>query len=328
VNDDGTYSPAEWVVATKTVNATIHLITPDGLPAVGCAFTLSPKFGGDGRPTRGQEVALVSDEDGRAQTSLVLLEPYIFRVKTCKVAEYMPQEFVFMSDKHFFTTVVARSVFGLIPEERVVFLIDCSGSMAAYLGDVKAALNQALLEQFHGTTRLFDIMKYTGKTAAFRDRLVESSSACIEDAMRFTEYIEAGGQSAVVNGLAQAFRMTDIEAIYLVTDGKCELGEDVLNHIRTMHFSSAARPRVNTIGINLPPERLTYRHLNAIANSLHGCFRAVCLEKEPPPVLGQILSSSNRHPGLEEAAGLYPTTDEEAGSSCDSAGEPIAGEYR
>lgn len=81
------------------------------------------------------------------------------------------QEFCFLTDRQSLTIVVARSVLGVIaedrplvsdllpPQEHVVFVLDASGSMQvgvgierrwrqAYLEDVKSAVNLALVQQF------------------------------------------------------------------------------------------------------------------------------------------------------------------------------------
>jgi len=79
---------------------------------------------------------LRSGPDGIAMANLGLLEPHVFRVKASgKVDEYMPQQFTFQVDKTTVSFAVARSIFGLIPEERVAFLIDTSCSMETYLYD-------------------------------------------------------------------------------------------------------------------------------------------------------------------------------------------------
>jgi len=309
VTEDGSFAPREHVVETKSADVAVNLITPDGLPAAGCTFHLAPKFG-DGGGGRSYEMSFKSDDEGRANATMSLMEPYIFRVKdTGKAAEYMPQEFVFMTDRPSFTSVVARTIFGSMPEKKIALVVDSSGSMASYLADVKAAMNLALVQQFNKSDRLFNIVTYTGKPRFFRKELVECTPSNIEDAMRFCEQIEAGGQSSMIQAIASALRLPGLEALYIVTDGKCDLGEEFLGRAKSHYFACAGRPRINTIGINCPPQRLTYRGLKALAMMTQSTFRAVCLEQDPGEPVGQILG-----PGGSLDTVLHnATTDEEGG---------------
>merc|ERR1719456_1119218 len=99
---------------------------------------------------RTREMKCHANEAGVAVATMGLLEPYIFKVKpTGKAAEYMPQHFVFQTDRREVTIVVARSIFGTIAEDNVALIIDTSGSMQVYLDDIKIALNAVITEQLY-----------------------------------------------------------------------------------------------------------------------------------------------------------------------------------
>jgi len=320
VSDDGSFTPHERTVETKTVDVLINLVTPDGEPAPRCQFHLAPQFaeGSSGRPW---EMSFVTDDEGRASATMSLLEPYVFRVKdTGKAAEYMPQEFVFLTDRWSITAVVARSIFGPIMEDRVVVAIDVSGSMQSYLQDIKASLNLALVQQFHKSNRQFNIVAFTGRQTNFRPGLVDCAPENIEDAMRFCETIEAGGVSNILEAIAHVLRTPGLQAMYLVTDGKCELGDGFLNQVKALYFACPARPRINTIGINCVPQRLTYRGLRALSILTQSSFRAVCLEQDMTDPVGQILGPGAPG-GLDLASGMATTTDEEVGLEMDDDAE-------
>eukprot|EP00747_Dinoflagellata_sp_TGD_P216673 gnl/TRDRNA2_/TRDRNA2_89181_c1_seq1.p1 gnl/TRDRNA2_/TRDRNA2_89181_c1~~gnl/TRDRNA2_/TRDRNA2_89181_c1_seq1.p1 ORF type:complete len:636 (+),score=109.46 gnl/TRDRNA2_/TRDRNA2_89181_c1_seq1:265-1908(+) len=284
VREDGSFTPFKYKIATKVADVKIQLVTPDGEEAPGCQFAMEQQFPAEANifMGKGRELQSCTDDSGTAPVTMSLLEPYIFRVKPTKAAEYMPQQFVFQTDKRSVTAVVARTVIGPIPEDKVIFVIDVSGSMHVYLDDVKMALNAALIQQFHKSKKKFNIIAYSERTHAFNSHLVDGSAEHIESALRFCEALEAGGSSQILKGLQRAFNSpagADMEAIYLITDGKCDIKDEFLNQVRSQYFVHPLRPRINTVGINCVPRRLTWRGLQAVATLTQGVFRPVCLEQ-------------------------------------------------
>jgi len=240
-----------------------------------------------------------TDSSGCATASMCLLEPYVFSIKELgKASEYMPQEFTFLTDRRHITVVVARTVLGPIPERNVVLAVDASGSMGAYLADVKAALNLALVQQLHRSPgRTFNIVACTGNQMDFHPGLVESTPQTIENAMRFCEAIEPGGASNLFEAIRHAFKSLEVQAVYLITDGKCELGETFLTKVRALYLQHPGRPKVHTVGINCVPQRLTHRGLQAVAAMTQGTFRPVCLQQDEVDPLTQVAAAA-RHAGV------------------------------
>mmetsp|Transcript_148439 Transcript_148439/g.262024 ORF Transcript_148439/g.262024 Transcript_148439/m.262024 type:complete len:792 (-) Transcript_148439:106-2481(-) len=303
VFEDGTFQPLECKVQTKVTDVKINLVTPDGEPAPDCVFYLEPQFLEAGVMGRAREMRCHADEKGVAIATMGLLEPYIFRVKaTNKAAEYMPQQFVFQTSRRDITAVVARSIFGPIHEDRVALVIDTSGSMQAYLDDVKVAVNSVITQQFYKSKKLFNILTYTSKSAAFRPDLVDCSQLNVEDAMRFCDAMEAGGSSEMLRSIEHAFRFPTLEALYVVTDGKCDLKDEFLNQLRALFFTHPKRPKVNTIGINCIPQRLTWQGLQAMALLTQGKFRAVCLEQSAIDVAARPAGFGEDSVGFSAAA--------------------------
>eukprot|EP00931_Biecheleriopsis_adriatica_P054892 TRINITY_DN32345_c0_g1_i2.p1 TRINITY_DN32345_c0_g1~~TRINITY_DN32345_c0_g1_i2.p1 ORF type:complete len:783 (+),score=155.47 TRINITY_DN32345_c0_g1_i2:44-2392(+) len=307
VNELGDFLPNRFQVDTKSAEVDIHLVTPDGETASFCKFSLWPKFTEAG--SRVLEVVCRTDANGVATATLCLLEPYVFRIKGSgpSGAEYMSQEFAFVTDRRAVTVVVARSVLCEIPEENVVFLVDGSGSMQAYLQDVKAALNLALIQQFHKTTKRFNVVSFTEGQVEFRHELVESSQSNVEDAMRFCEYMKAGGMSNLSAALRRAYRFKKVQAVYLITDGKCEVNEEVMTHLKIAYLGHPLRPKLHTVGINCVPGRLSHRALQSLADMTQGNFRAVCLEQEH----SSLASGFPKGLDFPGQSGLMPSTDEE-----------------
>jgi len=319
VNEDGTFTPMEYKVMTKTTDVQINLVTPDGEPAPDCLFYLEPQFQQTGTTARTREMKVHTDATGVAFATMAFLEPYTFRVKpTGKAAEYMPQQFVFQTSRREVTIVVARSIFGSIMEDNVALVIDTSGSMQVYIEDVKTALIATITEQFYQSDKKFNVVTYTERNLGFRHDLVDCTKENLEDAMRFCDAIEAGGGSELSKALEHAFSFQNLEAMYIVTDGKTEMKDMFLNQVRSMYFMHPKRPKLNTIGINCVPRRLTWQGLQAVALLTQGIFRPVCLQQDsveaiarhlPLPGDSAMFSPFDLAPATSGAAG---GTDDEA----------------
>jgi hypothetical protein len=321
VSEDGKFSPLEHKVRTKTTDVQINLVTPDGEPAPDCFFHLETQFQPSGALARTREMKVTSDATGVASATMGLLEPYIFKVKpTGKAMEYMPQQFIFQTAHREVTIVVARSIFGFIKEDNIALVIDSSGSMQVYMEDVKIALNAVITEQLYQSKKRFNIVTYTSKSLGFRSDLVSCTKENLEDAMRFCDAIEAGGGSELVKCLEHTLAFSELDAVYIVTDGKTEMKDEFLNQVRALYFKHPKRPTLNTIGINCVPRRLTWQGLQAVALLTQGTFRPVCLEQAiidagPPPHLQTGDSAMLNAIDFAPAIGGVATDEEEAEDS-------------
>lgn len=288
---DGSYEPKHYTLNTKTVEVRVKLITPDGEPAYDCSFSLLPLHGAANTGYRAYDVSLTSDDNGIAVASLYLLEPYIFRIEESREpSEYFAQEFTFQTDRRMVTIIVARSIFASIDEQRIVFLVDISGSMEAYLREIKIALNLALVHQFRGTDRFFNIVAFTDVQVEWQPSLVSSSPDNLQDALRFCETLNSGGGSSLLGGLTQAFRFAELDAVYVISDGRCESGDEFLKQTRTLYNAHSNRPRIHTVGINCMPNRLKFKTLQNLAVLTQGSFRPICLEQDRSGLLAMPLS--------------------------------------
>jgi len=280
VTDNGAFDPATAHVATKITDVHVHLVTPDGEAAPDCGFSIEPQFPEPGGSSVLKESSLYTDESGVAICRMGLLEPYIFRIRESdKAQEYMPQYFVFQTDRDAMTAVVARSVFGTIVEEKVALVIDASGSLAVYLDDIKAALNSVIFQQFNKSNKSFNLVSYSDKVFSFRPDLVDCEAENITNALRFCEGIQAGGNTSVLQAVETAFQSVNVEAVYLLSDGKNDINDMFLNRIKVMYYSHPNRPKLNTIGINCVPRKNAWKNLQAVATLTNGVFRPICLEQ-------------------------------------------------
>lgn len=279
VSEDGSFLPTAHSVATKTAQVQLTLVTPDGEPAAGCEVKVLPQFPSGGSSSSCDHFC--SDAGGLITATITLLEPHTFRTVTSgRASEYMPQEFTFLTGSRQLTAVVARSVLGEISENSVAILIDASGSMQVYIRDIKDAVNLALVNQFHKTSKRFSILAFTDRIQEFRPNYSSGSDQNIEAAMRFTESIEVGGRSNALAGLKHAFQLRGLEAIYMLSDGKCDVNEEFLAQVRYAFFAHPTRPKIYPVGINCVPGRSIAKSLHALASLTHGTFRPICLEQD------------------------------------------------
>lgn len=277
---------------------------PDGEAAPDCGFSIEPQFPEPGGAVMLKECSLYTDESGVAICRMGLLEPYIFRIReSAKAQEYMPQYFVFQTDRSAMTAVVARSVFGTIVEERVALVLDASGSMSVYLDDIKAALNSVVFQQFNKSNKRFNLIVYSDKVVSFRPDLVDCGAENITNALRFCEGIQAGGATMVLQAVERAFQSQSIEAIYMLSDGKNEINDYFLNRVKVMYYSHPNRPKLNTIGINCVPRKDAWKNLAAVSTLTNGVFRSICLEQAE----GAARASGE---GIDLAGGSMPFDDD------------------
>merc|ERR1719313_2185337 len=279
VREDGSYVPQRAEVPTPVRDVQLFLITPDGEPAEGVEFGLRALH------LETDSTALCTNESGVVSRDLQMLEPYVFEIKKSnETPEYLPQRFEFITDRTAVTAVVARSVFGRVKENRVVFLLDTSGSMAPYLEELKRALSEVFVQQFCRVPgRYLNIVAYSSQVVSWREDLVPATEENITSALRFISGLTPGGGTDLLKGMETAFSFTDVQAVSYVSDGKAELGESLVQRIALLYYSHPGRPRINTVGINCFPRKRAWKSLSQVSLSTRGAFRPVCLAQEADP---------------------------------------------
>ncbi len=110
-----------------------------------------------------------------------------------------------------------------VVSERVVFVLDVSGSMSALSGGqrrIDAARDQLLdaLEAFPAGG-LFNLIFFSTGADAWGDEVVEMDRRSREEALEYVLRQKPGGGTAVHTALELAFQDRDVDTIYLLTDG-------------------------------------------------------------------------------------------------------------
>jgi len=122
-------------------------------------------------------------------------------------------------------------------------------------------------------------MTFSQQLELFRPELVESSARNIEEAMRFCDSMAAGGGTNVLPAVTSVLQVPRLDAVYLVTDGKCDIRKEMVVQFQQTHLTSDAQPKLQTIGINCVPRHLAWRALEVVAELTQATFRPVCLQQ-------------------------------------------------
>jgi len=158
--------------------------------------------------------------------------------------------------------------------DRVVFVIDTSGSMA---GSRMDSAKRELMTAIGGLpeTVAFTVVAFSDAPVAWRATLVPADEAAKRAASSFVAELVPGGLTASFNAIEAAFTF-DTEAIYFLSDGEPTTGKLVAPDAIVKVLAEANRSRrlsIYTIGI-MPGESLTV-FLKALAVANFGIYRQV-----------------------------------------------------
>jgi len=137
-----------------------------------------------------------------------------------------------MSEEKPLTTAVKDGLYGEIASDRVVFLLDISGSMLASttVGDsrMEIARNQLkrVLQDGLTTKSKFTVVAFSEDLQVMSPKLVKSKGSLIKKAMTFVDNLEAGGETNTYGALQNAFSHREVDTIYLLSDGSPKAGKE------------------------------------------------------------------------------------------------------
>ncbi|XP_019368393.1 PREDICTED: von Willebrand factor A domain-containing protein 3A isoform X2 [Gavialis gangeticus] len=114
----------------------------------------------------------------------------------------------------------SRRLFGTILETKVCILIDTSGSMDPYLQQVTKELTSLIWEQLRKKDARFNLLRFAEDTEAWQECLVEATDETCHDAVQWVSKFQAHGNTCILKALQKAFSFQDVEALYVLTDGK------------------------------------------------------------------------------------------------------------
>ncbi|MEC9476032.1 MAG: VWA domain-containing protein [Planctomycetota bacterium] len=129
-------------------------------------------------------------------------------------------------------TAVKDGLYGEIVSERVVFLLDVSGSMLASTevggSRIEIARNQLkrVLEGGLDPKSRFSVIGFSEETERFSPQLVKAKASNLKKAIRFVGALRAGGETNTYGALEHAFADREVDTVYLLSDGSPTVGTE------------------------------------------------------------------------------------------------------
>uniref|UniRef100_A0A8D0GIN4 von Willebrand factor A domain containing 3A n=1 Tax=Sphenodon punctatus TaxID=8508 RepID=A0A8D0GIN4_SPHPU len=114
----------------------------------------------------------------------------------------------------------SRRLFGIVLETKICILVDTSGSMDPYLHQVTRELTSLIWEQLRKNSSRFNLMSFAESVQTWQECLVEATNETCHDAVQWVSAFQAHGNTCILNALQKAFCLQDVEALYVLTDGK------------------------------------------------------------------------------------------------------------
>lgn len=171
-----------------------------------------------------------------------------------------------------------------IQGERIVFVLDASGSMNAPLAErTRESRGRRAVSELAGLlprlpqNAAFDIVFFESRIDGFGGgRLVDRRDKRLEDASEWLAARDFDGGTNLYGGLEEAFSRKGVEEVILLTDGMPSVGE-VQDPRRILawvqRWNRWRKVRVSTIGLSAPRE--ADRFLAKLAAQNGGVYRAI-----------------------------------------------------
>ncbi|XP_013421396.1 von Willebrand factor A domain-containing protein 3A [Lingula anatina] len=143
----------------------------------------------------------------------------------------------------------SRRVFGVICHKRVAILIDTSGSMDQHMEELRKELASLIWDQLYKLGAKFNLIRFSHTCEKWEEKMVDATESACHDAIRWVSKLVASGNTCTLDALDRAFEDEDLEAIYLLTDGKPDHSTSmVLREVAKMNTDRHVA--VNTISFN------------------------------------------------------------------------------
>ena len=129
-------------------------------------------------------------------------------------------------------TAVKDGLYGEIVSERVIFLLDVSGSMLAEtkVGGSRIEIArkplQRVIEGGLDPKSRFSVVAFSEDLMRFSDRLLKAKGPVLKRALAFVGKLKAGGETNTFGALELAFSDREVDTIYLLSDGSPTVGKE------------------------------------------------------------------------------------------------------
>ncbi|XP_052071945.1 von Willebrand factor A domain-containing protein 3A-like isoform X3 [Mytilus californianus] len=143
----------------------------------------------------------------------------------------------------------SRRVFGNIVHTKCMILVDTSGSMDPYMTELKQELASLVWDQLYRLGARFNVVRFSGNCENWFDRLQPATQENCHDAVNWSSKFKASGNTCTLEALKMAFDDPEIEAIYMLTDGKPDTSTSLI--LREVGEGNNERNiQINTISFN------------------------------------------------------------------------------
>ncbi|XP_060548853.1 von Willebrand factor A domain-containing protein 3A isoform X1 [Pantherophis guttatus] len=164
----------------------------------------------------------------------------------------------------------SRRFFGVILEAKVCILIDTSGSMEHSLSLVAKELTSLIWEQLRKKATKFNLIAFAEEVQLWQECLVEATDEMCHEAAQWVSLFQAHGNTSILKALQRALSLENVEALYILTDGKpdtsCSL---ILKEIEALTKSHAVT--IHTISFNCT-DRVANDFLKKLASQTGGRY--------------------------------------------------------
>ncbi|ESO87152.1 hypothetical protein LOTGIDRAFT_107324, partial [Lottia gigantea] len=164
----------------------------------------------------------------------------------------------------------SRRVFGTIVHKRCVFLVDTSGSMMSRMEELKKEMAALVWEQLNKHNIQFNLISFSGNCETWRDCIQVANEENCHDAVEWASVLTAEGNTCTLEALQLAFDDPDIEAIYMLTDGKPDTSTSLVLR-EVMAMNEERNIPVNTISFNCS-DSTANSFLQLLANETGGRY--------------------------------------------------------
>lgn len=131
-------------------------------------------------------------------------------------------------------TAVKQGLYGTVVSERVVFVIDISGSMTAGT-DMEGSRHEIatrelvrVLENQVGPKSEFNVIAFSDEVYRYKPQLVKGRGSNLKKAIEFVEALRPGGETNAFGALERAFEDPEADTIYLLSDGSPTVGDETI----------------------------------------------------------------------------------------------------
>jgi len=164
----------------------------------------------------------------------------------------------------------SRRVFGTIVEKNVVVLIDTSGSMVSSMDELKRELAALVWDQIRHQATKFNLIRFASEVVSWKPSLTSTSDDSCQDAVEWVSDFEANGSTSTLSALQLAFEDSEVQGIYLLTDGKPDNSTTmVLREVAKLN--SGRNVRVHCISFNCD-DSVANKFLQLLASQTGGRY--------------------------------------------------------